>query len=51
MKSPMRRALEKLHDLFSEMVEDGRVRWADKNERRRALAAFNRSNRALGDRR
>ncbi len=41
-------ALSRLHDLFSEIVEEGRVNWASESEHDSVLAAFEASSSALG---
>lgn len=46
-KGRTQRALEKLHDIFSNMVEDGRVKWSSAAERERALKVFAESSAAL----
>lgn len=46
----MKRALIGLHDLFSEIVEDGRVSFQDEAERNKMLEAFTRSNTVLATR-
>ncbi len=40
----LRSALAKMHDLFSDLVEDDKVNYYSKKNRRRVLAAFARSN-------
>lgn len=36
--------LQRMHDVFSDLVEEGRVTWRDQRERRKALRMFDRSN-------
>jgi hypothetical protein len=46
-KTKVQKALERLHDVFSDVVEDGRVKWRDMGHRRQALRAFTESSVAL----